>query len=99
LADIQDGAYDEAVKGVNGILHIASPVDLTNVGHPDTIIQPALKGVTGILNATAKNGDKVQRIVQVSSIASVYTPGAGPKKHFDEKGKCSTELSRFTRRT
>lgn len=65
-----DGAYHEAVKGVDGVVHLASPVTFSYVGEPSGIIGPAVAGVTAILDSIAKFGPTVKRIVQVSSIAA-----------------------------
>lgn len=62
-------AYDEAVKGADGIIHLASPVDITNTGDPQLVIQPAVKGVTGILDSVAKNGQNVKRVVQIRCVS------------------------------
>jgi nucleoside-diphosphate-sugar epimerase len=63
-----DGAYDEAVKGVDYIIHLASP--LANGSQKDykvEIIEPAVKGTTGILFSATKE-PKVKRVVITSSI-------------------------------
>jgi len=64
------GGFDEAVKGVNGIVHCAAPVS-TNFenGEKDAII-PAIEGNKAIISAAAKE-PKVKRIVFTSSFAAV----------------------------
>lgn len=64
------GAYDEAVKNVDGIIHVASPVTF-DWQDPSEVIEPAVKGTTGILESAAKFGDKVRRIVITSSSGAV----------------------------
>ena len=55
LTFLQDGAFDEVVKGVELVEHTASPFHL----HAKTaaeLIDPAVRGTTGILNSIKKNG-------------------------------------------
>ncbi|CAF9929164.1 hypothetical protein IMSHALPRED_007831 [Imshaugia aleurites] len=65
-----DGAYDEAAKGVNSILHIASPLAIPTDDYERDIIVPAIKGTINMLKAGAKESS-VKRIVITSSIAAV----------------------------
>ncbi|OBZ78508.1 hypothetical protein A0H81_02122 [Grifola frondosa] len=64
-----DGAFDEAVKGIDAIEHMASPYHW-NADDPDEIIQPAVRGTTGILQSTLNHGSNVQRIMITSSTAA-----------------------------
>ncbi|KAI0716798.1 NAD dependent epimerase/dehydratase [Earliella scabrosa] len=77
------GAFDEAVKGVDAIVHAASPVHLSG-NHPDEYIRPALDGTTSILHSASVPGLTVQRIVIISSLAAVVNVGRGPPMVFDE---------------
>jgi nucleoside-diphosphate-sugar epimerase len=65
------GAYDEAVKNVTGILHIASPITtggkVTADQYDEYFIKPALAGTLGMLNSAAKS-PSVKRIVITSSV-------------------------------
>ena len=69
-----DGAYNEAVKDVNYILHIASPIPLKEEIKPEdyekTLVKPAVAGTTSILEAALGSPD-VRRIVITSSIAAM----------------------------
>ncbi|MCJ1451312.1 hypothetical protein MMC28_001648 [Mycoblastus sanguinarius] len=67
---LADGAYDEAVKGVKYVIHIASPVARPSEDPERDIIEPAVKGTTGILKSAAKS-PSVKRIVITSSIIAV----------------------------
>lgn len=67
---LADSAYDDAVKGVNAILHIASPLAIATEDYERDIITPAIKGTTNILKAAAKE-PSVKRIVITSSIVAV----------------------------
>ncbi|PVF97744.1 NAD-binding protein [Serendipita vermifera] len=59
------GAFDEAVKGVDGIIHTASPVtDLDFIG-------PAVNGTLEILESAIKE-DQVKRVAITSSIVALW---------------------------
>lgn len=68
------GAYDEAVKGVDGIIHSASPV-VFGAPDPQDVIKPAVEGATGILQSAAKYGKNVKRVVLTSSALAVSVTG------------------------
>ncbi|KAH9487405.1 Ketoreductase azaE [Psilocybe cubensis] len=76
----QDGALDDAVKGIDAIEHTASP----GPGHlPDEdpyeiYINPAVQGTLSILNSILKNGSQVKRVVITSSLAAMMRPIDGP---------------------
>ncbi|KAJ6512297.1 hypothetical protein DFH09DRAFT_877724, partial [Mycena vulgaris] len=46
----KDGAFDEAVQGVDAIEHTASPFHL-NADEPEELITPAIQGTLGILRS------------------------------------------------
>lgn len=79
----QEGAFDEAVKGVDAIEHTASPFHL-KADYPDEIIVPAVKGTVGILQSALTHGPTVKRIVVLASCASVLTALPEPRV-FSEK--------------
>ncbi|KAI0272958.1 hypothetical protein BGY98DRAFT_1099681 [Russula aff. rugulosa BPL654] len=62
----KDGAFDEAVKGVDAIAHTAFPFQYmaTNPEDPTT---PAVRGTTSILNSALKHGSALKRLVLTSS--------------------------------
>ncbi|KAJ7731586.1 hypothetical protein DFH07DRAFT_755616 [Mycena maculata] len=64
------GAFDEAVKGVDAIEHTASPFHFKAVD-PAELLDPAIKGTTGILESARKYGTSVKRVVVTSSCAAV----------------------------
>ncbi|KAF7328348.1 NAD(P)-binding protein [Mycena venus] len=74
----QEGAFDEAVKGVDAIEHMASPVHL-NAENPDEIIVPTVKGTLSMLNSAMKHGKNVKRVVLMSSTAAVLQEQSEPK--------------------
>lgn len=67
------GAYDEAVKGVKYIVHVASPFsspDLVQSDYESSFIQPAVKGTVGMLDS-AITAESVKRVVITGSILSI----------------------------
>ncbi|TYJ53106.1 hypothetical protein B9479_006287 [Cryptococcus floricola] len=67
----QDGAFDEAVKGVNAVAHLASPFYVSDIKDPQELIGPAVKGTTGVLESIQKYNPDVKRVVITSSVASI----------------------------
>ncbi|KIM31973.1 hypothetical protein M408DRAFT_241598 [Serendipita vermifera MAFF 305830] len=69
------GAFDEAVKGVDGVIHGASPLESNDPqADPQELVQPAVHGTVGILDSALKNGSGIKRIVITSSIVTLYEP-------------------------
>ncbi|KAH7884064.1 hypothetical protein F5I97DRAFT_1646596 [Phlebopus sp. FC_14] len=67
----KEGAFDEAVKGVDAIEHTASPFHM-HARDPDELIKPAVNGTVGMLKSVLKDeSSKVQRIVITSSGAAI----------------------------
>ncbi|KAK2047189.1 NAD dependent epimerase/dehydratase [Colletotrichum somersetense] len=69
-----DGAYDEAIRGVSSVIHVASPIatadSVPRELHQEYFIQPAVRGTLGMLEA-AKRAGTVRRVVITSSIAAL----------------------------
>ncbi|EIM22277.1 D-lactaldehyde dehydrogenase [Wallemia mellicola CBS 633.66] len=96
-------AFDEAVKGVDAILHTASPFHF-NSDDPNELIGPAVEGTLNCLRSAHKFNKDVKRIVVTSSVASVMTPRDTPTtfteedwnthspKEIEEKGKDASRL-------
>ena len=71
------GAYDEAVKGVNYIIHVASPIPTFGGPNPPEkdeyeayFVKPAIAGDMGMLQSAAKE-PSVKRIVLTSSVVAI----------------------------
>lgn len=82
------GAYDEAIKGVQHVVHIASPV-LTKPEHQTggwkhIYYEPALQGTLSVLRA-AKAVSGIKTVVITASVGVLEAPQgkdrAGPKDH------------------
>ncbi|KAG7439978.1 NAD(P)-binding protein [Guyanagaster necrorhizus] len=101
-----EGAFDEAVKGVDAIAHTASPFHLKAVD-PQELIGPAVKGTVGMLASALKNGSSVQRIVVTSSCAAILHVSPEPKvfsevdwneqsiKEVGEQGKDASGIAKY----
>ncbi|KEF60007.1 uncharacterized protein A1O9_04856 [Exophiala aquamarina CBS 119918] len=66
----KDGVFDEAVQGVDYIVHLASPLAASSDDDEANIIQPAIRGTLSILYSALKES-KVQRVVITSSVTAV----------------------------
>ncbi|KAL6830914.1 hypothetical protein J3E69DRAFT_328112 [Trichoderma sp. SZMC 28015] len=89
------GAYDEAVKGVKYVVHIASPLALPVEGeeaYQTQIIQPAIQGTVGILESANKVSgiEKIVITASVLSVASIVAMATGTKVN-EETRATSTE--------
>ncbi|MCJ1389883.1 hypothetical protein MMC18_002740 [Xylographa bjoerkii] len=67
---LAEGAYDEALRGVTYVVHLASPLANPSDDMEQTIVQPAIKGTTGILYSALKV-PTVKRVVITSSAVAV----------------------------
>ncbi|KAH9487432.1 Putative uncharacterized oxidoreductase [Psilocybe cubensis] len=77
----KNGAFDEAVKGVDAIAHMASPFHCSQTCLVDVATEflgPAIEGTVGILKSASSTGTKVKRIVITSSTAAVMSPPDQP---------------------
>ncbi|KAI5477461.1 D-lactaldehyde dehydrogenase [Pseudohyphozyma bogoriensis] len=72
----KEGAFNEAVKGVDAIEHTASPFHFRVEDPYVDLINPAVNGTKALLNA-ALTEPKVQRVVITSSFASILSPKDG----------------------
>ncbi|KIY74197.1 NAD(P)-binding protein [Cylindrobasidium torrendii FP15055 ss-10] len=102
----KDGAFDEAVKGVDAIEHTASPFHF-NAKDPQELIEPAVKGTVGILASALKNGSAVKRIVVTSSVAAIVHNDPNPivldendwneqsPKEVEELGENATNTAKY----
>ncbi|EXB93325.1 hypothetical protein L484_015313 [Morus notabilis] len=71
---LEEGAFDSAVEGSEGVFHTASPFS-NDVKDPQAeLLDPAIKGTLNVLNACAKS-PSVKRVVLTSSIAAVVYTG------------------------
>ncbi|KAJ6452663.1 hypothetical protein C8R45DRAFT_1083348 [Mycena sanguinolenta] len=101
-----EGAFDEAVKGVDAIEHTASPFHF-QADDPAELLEPAIKGTVGILESARKYGTSVKRVVVTSSCASVLNVSPTPQvlseldwndqavQEVQEKGRSATNAAKY----
>lgn len=78
---IVSGAYDEAVKGMDGIAHIASPTSL-DFDTMNSSSQPVVRAMVGIFESALKYaGPQLKRIVATSTMST--TEEAAKNNLFD----------------
>ncbi|KAF2664579.1 NAD(P)-binding protein [Microthyrium microscopicum] len=79
-----EGAFDEAVKGVYAIVHMATPVSL-QFTDPEPVLKTAVGGVRTILNsAIEKAGPQLKVIVDTSSITTIFEEKEPPYTFTDD---------------
>jgi NADPH-dependent methylglyoxal reductase len=79
--------YEDALVDVTGIMHTASPFAMSPKDIPSELLDPAIKGVTSILQAAKDYGTSVKRVVLTSSFAAILdtTKGYRPGHTYTEK--------------
>ncbi|KAI9094471.1 hypothetical protein K1719_026696 [Acacia pycnantha] len=71
---LEEGSFDSAVEGCEGVFHTASPC-IFNVKDPQIeLIDPAVKGTLNILKSCAKS-PSLKRVILTSSLATVVYNG------------------------
>lgn len=75
-----DAGWAEAMDGVAGVLHMASPFPLRDPRDADELLRPAVDGTLRVLRAA--RAARIARVVQTSSVAAVAYghPGQGPRR-------------------
>lgn len=71
-------SFHEAVQGVDGIIHVASPFTYNTTNNEEELVKPAIAGVEAVLGAAEQEnerGGKVKRVVITSSFAAVLDAG------------------------
>ncbi|KAL5344871.1 hypothetical protein ACLOAV_010268 [Pseudogymnoascus australis] len=95
-----DGAYDEAVKSVKYVIHIASPLPKSPIepeGYENQLIAPAVKGTLGMLQSVNRTPG-IKRVVITGSIASITPPEIllnGTDKVVDESTEAEVAVAPF----
>jgi len=72
-------AFDEAAKGVRGVIHTATPFQIEVENNERDLLIPAIEGTNNLLDAVKKNAPEVQRIVITSSFAAIIDLGKGTR--------------------
>jgi dihydroflavonol-4-reductase len=63
-----DAGWDEATKGCDYVLHVASPLGIAEPKDPNVLIMPAREGAKRAIRAAIRAG--VKRVVMTSSVAA-----------------------------
>ncbi|OCF75587.1 hypothetical protein I204_04444 [Kwoniella mangroviensis CBS 8886] len=79
----KEGAFDEAVKGVDGVAHTASPVTFA-AKRPEDLFVPSVNGTVNVLKSIKKNNPDIGRIVYTSSSGTVNDPEMPCPVRYDE---------------
>jgi dihydroflavonol-4-reductase len=66
----KDGGWDEALKGIDVLMHTASPFPIASPKDENELIRPAVDGTLRALRAAKIAG--VKRVILTSSMAAVY---------------------------
>ncbi|KAL8500852.1 hypothetical protein ACS0TY_020438 [Phlomoides rotata] len=67
---LEDGSFDSAVDGCDGVFHTASPVSPGTTDPQAELIDPALKGTLNVLRSCSKV-PSIKRVVLTSSTAAI----------------------------
>nr|BAF49294.1 dihydroflavanol 4-reductase [Clitoria ternatea] len=78
----QEGSFDEAIKGCNGVFHVATPMDFESKDPEKEVIKPTIDGLLDIMRA-CKKAKSVRRLVFTSSAGTVDV-SENSKDVFDE---------------
>lgn len=79
------GAFDDAVKGVQGVLHTASPFHFNAEGKAlQALVNPAVNGTKSVLKSIKDHGTEVKRVVITSSFAAILDPARTPPVNYTE---------------
>lgn len=73
---LTDDGWDEAMSGVDVLMHTASPFPTADPKDPEELIRPAVDGTLRALRAAQRAG--VTRVVLTSSCAAIYKDSAKP---------------------
>lgn len=78
-----DKNWNDAVKGCDYVLHVASPTPIVKFTHEDEMIRPAKDGVLRVLKASRDAG--VKRVVLTSAFGAIGMGHKNRKTPFTEK--------------
>lgn len=71
---LEEGAFDSAIQGCDGVFHTASPVKLDVPNPQADLIDPAVNGTLNVLGTCARI-PSIKRVVLTSSMAAVLLTG------------------------
>ncbi|KAL7914671.1 NAD(P)-binding protein [Trichoderma velutinum] len=79
-------AFNEAVRGIDGALHIASPFTLSIKDNETDMLIPAIEGTKNLLESVAAHAPQAKRVVVTSSFAAMvdFSKGFWPGHAYNE---------------
>lgn len=80
---MSDTNWNVAVNGCEYVLHVASPISLSNPKDESIFIKPAVEGTIRVLKAARDNG--VKRVVFTSSLGAIYYGHPPTERPFTEE--------------
>ncbi|CAH9067449.1 unnamed protein product [Cuscuta europaea] len=66
----EEGSFDEAIAGCEGVFHVATPMDFESKDPENEVIKPTIKGMVSIINSCVK-AKTVKRLVFTSSAGTL----------------------------
>lgn len=75
------GSLDEAIKGVDGVIHVSSPTDMNP--DPNQVVPVLVKHLEGLLESMTKESS-IKRFVYTSSSTAATLPVPGRPGHLDK---------------
>ncbi|GLJ54746.1 hypothetical protein SUGI_1176000 [Cryptomeria japonica] len=97
-ADLNDEmAFDDPIKGCEGVFHLASPVTLADNALQGEVVAPTVRGTVRVLEA-CKRAETVKRVIYTSSVSAVrYTGKHTHQDTLDESHWTSIDYCRKTK--
>ncbi|KAH8549332.1 putative cinnamoyl-CoA reductase [Umbelopsis sp. PMI_123] len=80
----KDGVFDNAVKDVDAIAHVASPVVFNSDDPIRDVINLAVSSTLSLLNSALRYGKNVKHVVVTSSVAALLNSKVGPDHVYSE---------------
>ncbi|KZV66778.1 D-lactaldehyde dehydrogenase [Peniophora sp. CONT] len=87
---LKEGAFDDAVQGMDIIMHTLSPLFQSN--EPDMIIPPAVAGTIGLLKSAQKHQNTIRRVVITGSICAVLSWPTDEPRVYEETSVNETSV-------
>jgi len=67
---LEEGSFDECLKGCEGVIHTATPVIIGSKDGENDVYKPGMKGLKNVLTSVEKT-DTIKKFVLTSSMAAM----------------------------
>ncbi|XP_072999313.1 dihydroflavonol 4-reductase [Typha latifolia] len=94
---VDEGSFDEAIRGCTGVFHVATPMDFESSDPENEVIKPTVDGMLNVLRSCVK-AKTVKRIVFTSSAGTVNVQ-PNRKMFCDEKDWSDIDFCRTKKMT